>query len=564
MTTRQVHQYSLSKKYIATFQTLDEAAKVANIKKMSIMHCLNKLTMTAGKYIWSYTELTKNEIVREVYQYSLDGKYIATFKNIDEASNTLNIYKSAIGNCLSKMTKSAGNFAWYDTKLDNIEQKSENEEKTEVKKLDIQFLKRKETKKTVYCYDLKGKLLHEFLGLEEASEKTGVDKKAISVCCLGKDNRKKTGNYQFRYEKINDEDIPEYVRTKGDTAKKVFKFDSNGEVLASYNSIREASKLTDTDRSALSKCILKKGLTAGNHKWSETDEYDFEEEKERIETTAINKELKKKSTNLENYGVEHVSQSEEVKEQTKFTNLEKYKVEHVFQSEEIKEKIKSTNFKNFGVEYIGQSEEIKEKIKSTHLEKRGVEYAFQSEEVKEKIRATHLENHGVENPMQCEEFKEKRENTNLDKYGVKHVFQSEEIKDKIKSTNLERYQAENPMQNSEIFYKHQMACFKKKEVITPSGKTIYLQGYEPQAYKILLESYKEDEIINESNLIPTFWWIDNNNLKHKYYPDFFIPKDNLIVEIKSTYTYELNKEKIDKTKEVIEASEYKYKCMVIE
>jgi hypothetical protein len=120
------------------------------------------------------------------------------------------------------------------------------------------------------------------------------------------------------------------------------------------------------------------------------------------------------------------------------------------------------------------------------------------------------------------------------------------------------------MQNSEIFYKHQMACFKKKEVITPSGKTIYLQGYEPQAYKILLESYKEDEIINESNLIPTFWWIDNNNLKHKYYPDFFIPKDNLIVEIKSTYTYELNKEKIDKTKEVIEASEYKYKCMVIE
>lgn len=544
---KEIYQYSLSKKYIATFKTLDEASTSTNVKKMSIMHCLNKLTMTAGKYIWSYTELTKNDIIREVYQYSLDGQYIATFKNIDEASNTLNIYKAAIGNCLSKMTKSAGNFAWYDTKLDTLEKKIENEvknedeEKIEVPKLDIQPLKRKETKKTIYCYDLKGKLLYEFLGLEEASEKTGVDKKAISGCCLGKDNRKKTGNYQFRYEKLNNEDIPEYVRNKGPNAKKVFRFNLDGEIIESFDSIRDASNLTDTDRSALSKCILKKGLTAGNHKWSESEEYDFEEEKQRVELTAINKKEKTVATNLERYDVEYVSQLEEVKDKIKNTNLERHGFEYASQNEQIKEKIKATNLERFGVNCIFKSEEFKKQLKAANLKRFGVEYVFQTEEFKEKRKVTNLEKYKVENPMQSEEFKEKRKITNLERYGVEH-----------------------PMQNPEIFYKHQTSSFKNKKVITPSGKTISLQGYEHHAYKKLLEKYTEDEIVNDKHLIPTFWWIDNNNVNHRYYPDFFIPKDQLILEIKSAWTYKLHKVKIDKTKEVIESSGYKFDCWILE
>jgi hypothetical protein len=566
---KEIYQYSLSKKYIATFQTLDEASTSTNVKKMSIMHCLNKLTMTAGKYIWSYTELTKNDIIREVYQYSLDGQYIATFKNIDEASNTLNIYKAAIGNCLSKMTKSAGNFAWYDTKLDTLEKKIENEvknedeEKIEVPKLDIQPLKRKETKKTIYCYDLKGKLLYEFLGLEEASEKTGVDKKAISVCCLGKDNRKKTGDYQFRYEKLNNEDIPEYVRNKGDTAKKVFEFDLNGKVIESFDSIREASKLTNTDRSALSKCILKKGLTAGKHKWSETEEYDFEEEKQRVEVTAINKQEKTKATVLERYNVNHVSQLEEVEEKRKATVFKRYGVEHPSQNSEIQEKIKATNLERYDVKFVFQSTEFKEQLKAANLKRFGVEYVFQTEEFKEKRKATNLEKYKVENPMQLEEVKEQIKNTNVQKYKVEYVFQSEEFKEKRKATLLERYGVEHPSQNIEIFNKQQKSGYKNKEVKTPKGKTIYLQGYEPYAYPKLLEKYDEDEIINDRRLIPTFWWTDNNNVKHVYFADFFIPKDKLIVEIKSTWTYELNKVKIEKTKEVIESSGYKYECWVL-
>ena len=61
-----------------------------------------------------------------------------------------------------------------------------------------------------------------------------------------------------------------------------------------------------------------------------------------------------KQTNLEKYGVEHASQSEEVKEKAKQTTMEKYGVEHASQSEEVKDKIKQTTMEKYGVEHTSQ------------------------------------------------------------------------------------------------------------------------------------------------------------------------------------------------------------------
>jgi len=35
--------------------------------------------------------------------------------------------------------------------------------------------------------------------------------------------------------------------------------------------------------------------------------------------------------------------------------------------------------------------------------------------------------------------------------------------------------------------------------------------------------------------------------EHSYYPDIFIPSDNLIIEVKSDYTYEKDKEKYNQS-----------------
>jgi len=44
-------------------------------------------------------------------------------------------------------------------------------------------------------------------------------------------------------------------------------------------------------------------------------------------------------------------------------------------------------------------------------------------------------------------------------------------------------------------------------------------------------------------LVPEIWYIGEDNKKHRYYTDIYIPKDNLIIEVKSTRTYNVDLEK---------------------
>lgn len=38
-------------------------------------------------------------------------------------------------------------------------------------------------------------------------------------------------------------------------------------------------------------------------------------------------------------------------------------------------------------------------------------------------------------------------------------------------------------------------------------------------------------------------WYNFCSEEHRYYPDFYIPKENILIEVKSEWTLELNKEK---------------------
>lgn len=88
---------------------------------------------------------------------------------------------------------------------------------------------------------------------------------------------------------------------------------------------------------------------------------------------------------------------------------------------------------------------------------------------------------------------------------------------------------------------HQLKCmsgsFSYKKHKLPSGKIIQLQGYEPQFLDYVFDNGVLLESDFQFNKRPRIKLSDSNMVKAKhYYPDFYIPKYNLIVEIKSTYT----------------------------
>jgi hypothetical protein len=78
-----------------------------------------------------------------------------------------------------------------------------------------------------------------------------------------------------------------------------------------------------------------------------------------------------------------------------------------------------------------------------------------------------------------------------------------------------------------------------KNYIMPSGKIIRIQGYEYIALDELVKIYKEEEMITERSKIPIFNYILKGQIL-RYYPDIYIQSQNIIIEVKSTWTYKKN------------------------
>lgn len=132
----------------------------------------------------------------------------------------------------------------------------------------------KVTKKTVYCYDLKGNFLKTYESLNEAERLTGVPNSNISKAARGE--RKKAGNFQWSYEKFDK--IKPYIRTcifkekKVCNNKKVNQYNLENKLLNTFNSIAEASRKTGVNKNSIGMVCNKQRKTAGGFIWKFADE----------------------------------------------------------------------------------------------------------------------------------------------------------------------------------------------------------------------------------------------------------------------------------------------------
>lgn len=74
----------------------------------------------------------------------------------------------------------------------------------------------------------------------------------------------------------------------------------------------------------------------------------------------------------------------------------------------------------------------------------------------------------------------------------------------------------------------------------PSGRQVYIQGYEHYALRDLLNSgIDEEDIIVGTDTVPIILYEYRGKYK-KYYPDIFICSQHMIIEVKSAYTLNRN------------------------
>ena len=252
----------------------------------------------------------------------------------------------------------------------------------------------------------------------------------------------------------------------------------------------------------------------------------------------LNERQKFKNTNIAKYGCENPTQNSQVKQKIRNTNIERYGDAIVLRNSIVKEKQKQTIISRYGCENPSQNIYVQQKRKNTFLERFNCEHPSQHESVKQKKKQTNMSRYNCEYTLQDKNIRNNITKTNITKYGSICSLQNIDVREKSKQTCKEKYGVEIPMHNSEVAEKASKNSYKSKTYILPSGNKIKVQGYEPWAIDELLKTYSEaDLIIGDKTKVPEIWWIDSQGKRHRYYVDIYIPRENRLVEVKSSWTY---------------------------
>ncbi len=245
----------------------------------------------------------------------------------------------------------------------------------------------------------------------------------------------------------------------------------------------------------------------------------------------VSKETKEKQSASAIKRFEKMTSKEKDEYQTKLrSNIKKDKNGKVIISDKTRTILSETCRKNF-TGWVKSKEQI-EKHKNKMIGRKFPNKNYTDEQ--RKIMSERMKNRVV-SPKTKKKISE-----GLTKSWEKGLYNKEDLKIKRQKTIFEKHGVIHISQVPEIHKKQQKHRFKKYSM--PSGKIVNIQGYENYALDYLLKTYKEEQLCVDRKTTPKIKY-KNETGEHLYYPDIFIPKENLIIEVKSDWTYKMELEK---------------------
>lgn len=185
---KQVSQYTAEGKFIRTFPSIRAASRLTGASEMGIISVLRQRQISSGGFVWAYGK-NKNvnvKAIREiniegrnrmvghpVTQYNLNGKRVAMFYTIAQASRETKTHASDIHAVLNGSQRSAGGFIWkngFGKPVINVKDYLTGE----------QWRASRRWKK-VAKYDLKGRLVKAYKSIMGAALEEGITAAYIST-----------------------------------------------------------------------------------------------------------------------------------------------------------------------------------------------------------------------------------------------------------------------------------------------------------------------------------------------------------------------------------------------
>lgn len=195
-----------------------------------------------------------------------------------------------------------------------------------------------------------------------------------------------------------------------------------------------------------------------------------------------------------------------------------------------------TSQKNWGTDNPMKHSEVKHRQQAGCMASLGVDNPKKSARVQAKCRQNSLKRYGVQHPTQAEEIKSRMRESLLFKHGVTNNMQRPEVIAACARTWKRNYEFGHALRDPAIFRRVLMAGYKKHSV-TILGKTLQVQGYEPQVLKEM-EPFLSRITVDPAKM-PVLFYTNADGVQRRYYPDALLQLKsglNILLEVKSPYT----------------------------
>jgi NUMOD4 motif/HNH endonuclease/NUMOD1 domain len=267
--TKKVSQYSVEGVLLKTYESVIQAHYETGISADTISKCALLKTKFASGFVWRYEgsdykgEYTKRVMTVAVHQYDKSGEFIQEFATITAAAESVNIAGVALSKCLGGRGKTCGGYVWrYKDQPYYGEHKDHHQQGKPVAQLDQQ-----------------GKVIATFISISSAIKATGIPHVAIQKNIIGETNS--AGGFVWRRATTEEiKELPKYIpvpKPQRLNSISVCQYTKDGEKIASFSSISEASKITRTSKQTIETFLSNPNHVNGNFIWRvEGDSYNGE------------------------------------------------------------------------------------------------------------------------------------------------------------------------------------------------------------------------------------------------------------------------------------------------
>ncbi len=248
MRAMRIDQYSKSGEFIRTWDYYKDIINQLHIDGSGLSRCITNKIKSAGGFRWTKsgvglldwnpTYRPRQHMGKVVYQFTQEGKFIASHDSLVAAGKSIGKHANSILECCAGRSRSTGQYVWKYTK---------------------EF---EGYPSTLFQYNVDGIFITGYVDVMSAAIQTGSTQPQIqnAICNGNKGNG-------FYWSKTQQEKIK--VQPKKTTGKPIMQLTLNGEIVNQFESVRQAVIITKIK--GVANCAVGLATTAGGYKWKYVD-----------------------------------------------------------------------------------------------------------------------------------------------------------------------------------------------------------------------------------------------------------------------------------------------------